>query len=88
MERESQIEQIRIEFIEIQGVLDERSIRRWCAAKSRAYNRLHERGGVTIISEATGVSRSCIYEGIREIEQGVDADGDRIRKRGGGRKKN
>lgn len=88
MKRESQVKEIRLEFGEIRQVLDERSIRRWCAAKARAYNRLYGRGGVTLVSEATGISRPCISRGIKEIEQGKAGEKDRLRKEGGGRKKN
>ena len=88
MNRESQIAQIRLEFIELQGVLDERSQRRWCAVKARSYNREYGRGGVTLVKEATGVSRPCIYRGIAEIESGVASGQEGIRNRGGGRKKN
>lgn len=86
--REDQINQIRAEFNDIRSVLDERRIRIWCAAKSRAYNRIHKKGGVTIVSEATGVSRPRIYLGISEIENSGQVAKEQIRKQGGGRKKN
>jgi hypothetical protein len=88
MGKEIQIEQIRLEFSEIKEVLSERSIRRWCAAKSRAYDRAYKRGGVTVVSEATGISRPCIYRGIKEIEQCLGVANGRLRQQGGGRKKN
>lgn len=88
MEREDHIQQVRAEFDDIKGVLDERRIRYWCAAKARAYNRIYRKGGVTIVSEATGVSRSRIYKGIWEIKIGEDTEKARSRKAGGGRKKN
>jgi hypothetical protein len=83
-----EIEQIRLEFEDIKQVLDERRIRWWCASKARAYNRIHKQGGVSIVSKATGISRSRIYQGITEIEQGSSLDKSRNRKEGGGRKKN
>lgn len=88
MEREEHIQQIRAEFNDIKGVLDERRIRYWCAAKARAYNRIYRSGGVTIVSEATGVSRSRIYTGIGQINMGDETEKTRSRKPGGGRKKN
>jgi hypothetical protein len=88
MEKQCAIEQLQIEYEEIRGVLDERGKRRWCAARARSYNREFGRGGVTLVSKATGVSRSCIYSGIEEIEEESNLWEDRIRKRGGGRKKN
>ena len=46
-------------------------------------------GGVTRIHEITGVSRSAIHGGIREIKSNdeIIADKDKIRRAGGGRKK-
>ena len=88
MEREEHIYQVRAEFNDIKGVLDERRIRYWCAAKARAYNRIYKKGGVSIVSKATGISRSRIYRGIREIKIGEDTQKARSRKAGGGRKKN
>lgn len=87
MERASNLEQIRLEFMDIVRVLDEKRVRWWCASKARAYNRVHRNGGVSIVSEATGVSRSRIYRGLEEIEQ-ESILADRQRKKGGGRKKN
>jgi len=87
MERSEELEQIRLEFLDIKPVLDERSLRWWCASKSKSYDRLHPKGGVSIVSEATGISRSRIYRGLEEMEEGLILS-DRIRKVGGGRKKN
>lgn len=89
MKREAQITQIRLEYLDIKQVLDERSLRWWCASKSRAYNRVNKRGGVSIVSEATGISRSRIQRGLKEIGSKVaEASTNRLRKEGGGRKKN
>jgi len=87
MERVQRIEEIRLEFLDIHRVLDERSLRWWCASKARVYDRLYTKGGVSIVYEATGISRSRIYRGIEEIEA-ESISTDRIRKAGGGRKKN
>jgi len=87
MEKQLQIEQIRLEFLDIKRVLDERSLRWWCASKAKAYDRLHIKGGVSIVFEATGISRSRIYRGLEEMEK-ESISKDRIREEGGGRKKN
>jgi len=87
MKRAEQIEQIKAEYMDIKRVLNEKSIRWWCASKSRAYNRIHEKGGVSIVSEATGISRSRIQRGLKEIEN-ENIPTNRLRKEGGGRKKN
>lgn len=82
---------VREEFDDISHSLDERRIRLWCAAKAKAHDRIHKRGGITVVWKATGVSRPRIYGGLKEIEvkhQGESAlPNDRVRKAGGGRKK-
>jgi len=64
--QEKHIQAIRQEFQEISPLLDERRIRCWCACRARAYNRTYGRGGVTVVSQATGVSRPRIYAGIHD----------------------
>ena len=89
MEREEQIALIGAEYEDINRVLNEKSLRWWCASKARSYNRLYEKGGISIVSEATGISRARIRKGIAEIERGVvDNPTKSLRKKGGGRKKN
>lgn len=87
MKKASQIREIYQEFSDIKQVLNERSIRWWCASKSLTYNRLHGFGGVSIVSEATGVSRNRIYRALLEMEEG-EKETTNLRKKGGGRKKN
>ncbi len=64
--------------------LDEKPRRLWCASEAIAIGR----GGVSIVSEAAGVSRTTITEGMKEIkgEKKIPENG-RIRRKGGGRKK-
>ena len=89
MTRQEQITQIQLEYFDIKGVLDEKSLRWWCASKSRAYNRVHNKGGASIVSEATGISRSRIQRGLKEIESvNTKKSTKRLRLEGGGRKKN
>ncbi|MGH7163919.1 MAG: ISAzo13 family transposase [Nitrospiraceae bacterium] len=79
-------ETIRQKFEMLRGVLDERAQRWWAGSEALA----HGRGGVTVVHEATGMSRSTIRVGIRELAR---EDGDealphgRLRKPGGGRKR-
>lgn len=87
MDKQELINSVRLEFLDINQVLDERSIRWWCASKARAYNRIYEKGGVSIVHKATGISRTRIYRGLEEIKAGsIQSEG--LRKKGGGRKKN
>lgn len=81
------IQAIRQEFQDISSTLDERRMRLWCAARARAYNRQHGRGGITVVHKATGVSRPRIYVGLCELDQTVSLPVARVRRPGGGRKK-
>jgi transposase len=69
------------------SVLDERARRHWAATEARAYGW----GGVSAVSEATGMSPNTIRKGLAELSA-RDADPDaevtsRLRKPGGGRKR-
>jgi len=64
--------------------LDERLRRLWAASEAKALGY----GGISCVSEATGVSRRAISEGCRELqnpELGVSSG--RVRRPGGGRKR-
>lgn len=45
----------------------------------------HGRGGVTLLCQITGLSRTTILRGQRELAAGVSLDSPRIRRPGGGR---
>ena len=64
-------------------MLDERSRRLWAATEARSLGR----GGITLVARATGISRSTITRGLREVEAGESVDPSRIRRPGGGRKR-
>lgn len=83
-----EIKEIRQEFEDISYALDERRIRLWCAARARTYNRKYGRGGVMAVHHATGIPRSRIYTGIKELTHEQKLDPAQVRKSGGGRKKN
>lgn len=63
--------------------LNERTRRIWAAseAKSLGY------GGVSAVSEATGISRITIHSGINDLKNKKKLDPERIRGYGGGRKR-
>ena len=64
-------------------LLDERSRRLWAAAEARAIGH----GGITQVAEATGMSRSTVRAGVRELDSATPlAPRARIRAPGGGRK--
>jgi transposase len=70
----------------LSGRLNEATLRLWAAAEARALGR----GGVTTVAKASGLSRTTIYAGLRELDAPPteQAQGSaRIRTRGGGRKR-
>ena len=65
-------------------ILDERSRRLWAAVEAKAIGR----GGISIVSKATGLSRTTIHQGIKELGETtlLKIDTVRTRTKGGGRK--
>jgi hypothetical protein len=83
--REAEVETLRWKWDTMKNHLDERGRRIWAASEAEALGH----GGVTIVYEATGMSRSAITQGIAEMVHPEDAaPPDRARMFGGGRKKN
>jgi hypothetical protein len=66
----------------ISPTLNERSRRRWVAVEAQSLGR----GGVSAVAEATGLSRTTIYAGLRELRRGRELPPERVRRPGGGRK--
>lgn len=67
----------------LSSLLDEKSQRLYNAAESKVLGH----GGIAIVSKATGVSRTTISSGLKELREPKSIDTKRIRKEGGGRKK-
>lgn len=78
------IDMIKEKYKLIKIRLDEKSRRIWAAVEAKAIGR----GGVTLVSTATGLSRTTITAAMKEIEnREVQEDkNERIRRAGGGRK--
>jgi len=74
---------IRMRYEAVQPVLNEQGRRRFAAAEALAWGR----GGIVLLSRITGLARSTIYSGVKDIGNGRLAGPDRVRKAGGGRKK-
>ena len=70
-------------FSAIEPTLNECSRRRWAAVESVSLGR----GGVTAVARATGLSRTTIHHGMRELRGGKRAAPGRVRRAGGGRKR-
>lgn len=71
-------------YADLLPILDEKSRRLWAAAEAKALGR----GGISIVSKATGMSRTTIHQGMRELSElkGSKSQKVRIRTKGGGRK--
>jgi hypothetical protein len=54
----------------------------WAAAEARTIGR----GGISIVSRATGLARTVIYSGLYELDHPGEVPVDLVRKAGGGRK--
>ena len=76
------VENIRRRFEALAPHLDEKSLRLFAASETLPLGR----GGVTLVSTATGVARSTIYRGLAELGE-KPGPPDRIRRPGGGRKR-
>src|ERR1700722_1697777 len=73
---------IRLRYRQAAGFLDERGRRLFAANEALACGH----GGVSAVAIATGIARSTINRGIRELRVGRPDSAARVRRRGGGRK--
>jgi transposase len=82
------VQLIRSRFEALRPQMTERLRRHWAAAEATALGR----GGITAVAAATGMSRTTITRGIRELRAAEASGGDtdvppgRSRRRGGGRR--
>jgi Rhodopirellula transposase DDE domain len=83
MIRAVQVRVARKRYLEMAPVLDEQSRRRFVALEAQAVGH----GGVSLMSEISGLARSTIYRGLSDIRDKVSAPPGRVRKEGGGRKR-
>jgi len=79
------IERIRTKYRSLEPEMDERLRRQWAAAEARDVGW----GGISAVAQATGLSRTTITDGLRELalpqrERVIEAR--RVRRPGGGRK--
>src|SRR3990172_11179052 len=68
----------------LNAILDERGKRIWAAVEARSLRH----GGISKVAKATGLSRTTIHVGFKELESGGSSapPPGRVRKKGGGRK--
>ena len=76
-------EMIALKFAVLQNELNERQCRLWVASEAMCLGH----GGVSLVSRATGLSRTTLHLGIRELESGDTLAEHRVRRESGGRKK-
>lgn len=70
-------------FRALQPLLDERTRRLWAAVEARALGR----GGISAVARATGMSRTTVRAGLRELaDDGTVVPRCGVRRSGGGRK--
>jgi hypothetical protein len=76
-------------FRALAGRLDEATLRLWAAVEARALGH----GGVSVVANTVGLSRTTIHAGLRELAAAAPSGGlrtggaRRVRAKGGGRKK-
>ena len=79
------IQSVRRKFRALRPGMDERLRRQWAAAEARELGR----GGITAVASATGMSRTTITVGCRELKSPVkqrELESHRVRRPGGGRR--
>jgi hypothetical protein len=86
MSKTDTIEAVRTKFQLLQPLMTERLRRQWAACEAESLGR----GGVGLVAEATGLSRTTIWAGRRELRRRADQPQDdlapeRVRAPGGGR---
>src|SRR6187455_1777544 len=86
MDASTIIATIRQKFELLRPVMTERMRRQWAASEALAF----PRGGMTLVAQATGMSRTTIWAGVRELRNPSDSppaprDPRRCRRPGGGR---
>ena len=79
---EKHVQDVRNKFEILKNVLDERARRVWAATEAKAIGY----GGQSIVSKATGISRTTILSEIKNLAEGKVASYSRIRAPGAGRK--
>ncbi len=86
MSRDTILEAVRRKFELLRPLMNERLRRHWAACEAMTL----QRGGVTLVAQATGLSRTTIWAGLRELRhpEGATADAlpaERARHAGAGR---
>jgi hypothetical protein len=78
----TQLQMIRRKYRTLKGSLNERSRRIWAVTEAQALGY----GGGSLVARATGISRSTIIRGMREVRSNTVVAENRVRRQGAGRK--
>jgi hypothetical protein len=86
MSRDATLEAVRRKFDLLRPLMNERLRRHWAACEAMTL----QRGGITLVAQATGLSRTTIWTGLRELRHPEDVPAEclppqRIRQAGAGR---
>src|SRR5271165_1409402 len=86
MDKTLLVEAVRKKYDLLQPIMNERMRRQWAAAEALSL----PRGGITIVSQATALSRNTIEAGICELRPQMnlpveEVHPERVRRPGGGR---
>jgi hypothetical protein len=91
MDESAILDTVRTKYDLLRPLMDERMRRQWAASEAMSLRR----GGVTVVARATGLSRTTIGEGMRELREranlGIEDESSvwelptRVRRPGGGR---
>src|SRR6266699_1588179 len=72
MNRDATLAAVRRKFDLLRPLMNERMRRHWAACEAMTL----PRGGVTLVAQATGLSRTTIWAGLRELRHPEDAPDD------------
>ena len=75
--------EIRTKYQSLVPTMSERARRLWAGAEARALGR----GGMAVVSRATGLAYNTIARGLRELSDPEPMNPERVRRPGGGRKR-
>jgi hypothetical protein len=69
MSRDTTLETVRRKFELLRPLMNERMRRQWAACEAMTL----PRGGVTLVAQATGLSRTTLWAGLRELRHSTEA---------------
>ena len=81
MDRKKVIAELTRKYRALKPIMDERVARVWAGTEARSL----ARGGIALVCEATGMSRTRVRRGVREAKGKVAPPKERVRRPGAGR---